>query len=138
MTSFRLNRTVGSPLRRCSFFLAATASFVLVACAQTRQVSDPQLQPIQEMLDSQLPPGTPSAIVNQFVSARGYSIVPGAGKPDTLVVIIRHIDKEKLQPVTARVTFRFDANDKLLTTEIVRTMNQPPPQGATHSQPPSN
>jgi hypothetical protein len=137
VTSPPLNRSFGSSLRRF-FFWAATASFLLAACGQTLKVSDPQLQPIQEMLDSQLPPGTPTAIVNQFVSTRGYSIVPAAGKPDTMVVIIRHIDKQKLQPVTARVTFRFDANDKLLTTEIVRTMNQPPPQAETHSQPPSN
>jgi hypothetical protein len=132
VTSLRPNRSSGSSLRRRFFLWAAINSFLLGACGQTLKVSDPQLQPIQEMLDSQLPPGTPSAIVNQFVSARGYPIVPAAGKPDTMVVIIRHIDKQKLQPVTARVTFRFDANDKLLTTEIVRTMNQQPPQPETH------
>jgi hypothetical protein len=137
VTLLRLNRSLGCSLGSRLFLWAAIAAVLPGACGRILEVSDPQLQPIREMLDSQLPPGTPSAIVNQFVSARGYSIVP-AGKPDTLVVIIRHIDKQKLQPVTARVTFHFDANDKLLTTEIVRTMNQPPPQAETHLPPPSN
>ena len=99
------------------------------------RVSDPQLRPIQEMLDAALPPGTPSAIVNQYVSARGYAVDP-AGKGDRLVVLIRHIDREKLQPVTARVTFHFDHNDKLLSTDIVRALTLPqiPDQRQTQPQ----
>jgi hypothetical protein len=65
--------------------------------------------------------------VVEFLSARGYPTEPPE-KPGTLVAIIRHIDTEKLQPVTARVTFYFDANGKLNTYEIVRTMNAPIPQ----------
>jgi hypothetical protein len=119
--------------RRLSL-LAATATLLLFGCGQSNRVSDPQLKPIQEMLDAELPPGSPSALVNQFVSARGYPSEPGA-KPDTMVVIIRHIDRQKLQPVTARVTFHFDSNDKLKSTEIVRTLNQL--QTQSQSQPPS-
>lgn len=115
--------------------LAAAVFLTLVAgCEKSQKVSDPQLQPIQEMLDANLPPGTPSSIVNQFVSTRGYALEP-SGKADAMVVVIRHIDKQKLQPVTARVTFRFDANDKLVSTEIVRTPNQP--QAQTQSQTPA-
>jgi hypothetical protein len=33
-----------------------------------------------------------------------------------------------MQPVTARVTFHFDANGKLIRYEIVRTLNDPIPQ----------
>jgi hypothetical protein len=58
---------------------------------------------------------------------RGYE-TEATDKPGTIVAIIRHIDTEKLQPVTARVTFYFDASGKLNTYEIVRTMNRPVPQ----------
>ncbi|HVM75239.1 MAG TPA: hypothetical protein VMT75_06310 [Candidatus Saccharimonadales bacterium] len=109
---------------RC--FLLAALSVLLVACGNVTKVEDPDLKPIQEMLDAQLPAGTPLAIVNQFVTARGYPS-GSAGKPGDLQVIIRHIDPQKLKPVTARVTFHFDKNDKLITTEIVRTMNEPIP-----------
>jgi hypothetical protein len=105
-------------------------------CGKSLKASDPQLQPIQEMLDANLPPGTPTSVVNQFVSTRGYAVEP-SGKADAMIVIIRHIDKQKLQPVTARVTFHFDANDKLVSTDIVRTFNQPqiPSQPQTQAQP---
>jgi hypothetical protein len=108
------------------------ALLLLAGCGRNGKVSDAPLQPIQEMLDANLPPGTPSSVVNQFVSTRGYAVEP-SGKADTLVVVIRHIDREKLQPVTARVTFHFDANDKLVSTEIVRTVNQPQAQTQTES-----
>ena len=61
-------------------------------------------------------------------------------------VIIRHIDQEKLKPVTARVTFHFDKNDKLVKTDIERTLNQnaipaataqPNPQSQPQSEPSS-
>jgi hypothetical protein len=94
---------------------------------QNVEVNDPQLKPIQEMLDQNLPVGSTEGAVNYFLEVRGYAR-EAAHKPGTLVAIIRHIDTEKLQPVTARVTFYFDANGKLNTTEIVRTFNQPIPQ----------
>lgn len=79
------------------------------------------------MLEQSLPAGSTQGAVQEFISARGYPTEP-ANKPGTLIAIIRHIDTEKLQPVTARVTFYFDANGKLNTYEIVRTMNAPIPQ----------
>jgi hypothetical protein len=98
--------------------------FCLAGCQKTLQVDDPQLKPIQEMLESQLPVGSSEATVIQFLSSRGYATEPSE-KPGTIVAIIRHIDTEKLMPVTARVTFYFDASRKLNTFEIVRTLNQP-------------
>jgi hypothetical protein len=58
---------------------------------------------------------------------RGYP-TETSEKPGTVIAIIRHMDTARLQPVTARVTFYFDANGKLNTYEIVRTMNAPIPQ----------
>jgi hypothetical protein len=100
---------------------------MLAACQKAAKTSDPQLKPIQQMLDEQLPLGTPEAAVNAFLAARDYPTEPGA-KRGAIVATIRHIDTERLQPVTARVTFYFDENGKLKDYEIQRTMNEPIPQ----------
>ncbi len=71
--------------------------------------------------------GTTDAGVNEFLSARGYPSEPGE-KQNTIVAKIRHIDTERVQPVTARVTFYFDENGKLKDFELHRTMNEPIPQ----------
>ncbi|MGB7434861.1 MAG: hypothetical protein WBR26_16660 [Candidatus Acidiferrum sp.] len=104
-----------------------TCCLLLGACKNAFKVEDPQLKPIETMLDQKLPKGTPEGAVEQFISARGYPTEPSE-KPGTLVAIIRHIDTERMQPVTARVTFYFDANEKLNTYEIERTVNAPIPQ----------
>jgi hypothetical protein len=96
-------------------------------CKQSNKVDDPQLKPIQDMIDQNLPVGSPEGAVTQFLSMRGYP-TEASEKPGTLIAIIRHIDTVRLQPVTARVTFYFDANGRLNTYEIVRTMNAPVPQ----------
>jgi len=113
--------------KRRIFLLGLAAMLLLAACSKSLKVDDPQLKPIQEMLDTNLPLGTPEDAVTRFLAVRGYPR-EGSDKPGTIIAIIRHIDTEKLQPVTARVTFYFDANGKLNTTEIVRTMNAPIPQ----------
>jgi len=82
-----------------------------------------------------LPTGSSEGTVQQFLSARGYP-VERTSQPGTLVALIRHIDTEKLQPVTARVTFYFDANGRLNTTEIERTFNRRPPMELTDSKNP--
>lgn len=106
----------------------ACASILLLSgCQKATKTDDPQLKPIQQMLDEQLPQGTTEAAVNAFLSSRGYVSEPGE-KRGTIVATIRHIDTERLQPVTARVTFYFDANGKLNTYELRRTMNEPIPQ----------
>ena len=112
------------PVRALTVLLTVGVLFFLAGCKRAFQVDDPQLKPIQNMLETELPVGTPESAVSQFLSMRGYPTEP-SDKPGTIVAIIRHIDTEKLQPVTARVTFYFDANGKLNTYEIARTINQP-------------
>jgi hypothetical protein len=107
--------------------VACAAIFVFSGCQKAIRTQDPQLKPIRQMLDEQLPPGTTEASVNEFLSARGYPSEP-SGKPGTIVATIRHIDQERLQPVTARVTFFFDTSGKLSNYELQRTTNQPMPQ----------
>jgi hypothetical protein len=117
-----------SKVQSCSLWLAAAAAILmLVGCQKAAKTDDPQLKPIQQMLDEQLPLGTTDAAVNAFLAARDYPSEPGA-KQGTIVAKIRHIDTERVQPVTARVTFYFDENGKLKDYELQRTMNEPIPQ----------
>jgi len=90
---------------------------------QPGETSDPELKAIQETLEQNLPIGTSDAAVQTFLSSRGYTIET-PDKPGTMVATIRHIDTQSLKPVTARVTFYFDANGKLNTYEIRRIFNQ--------------
>jgi hypothetical protein len=114
------------PLLRGSFLFTTAVLLLLTGCKQ-QKVDDPQLKPIQDLLDANTPAGTTEGTVSKFLAMRGYE-TETSNKPGTIVAIIRHIDTEKMQPVTARVTFFFDANGKLNTFEIVRTMNRPVPQ----------
>ena len=117
-----------SKVKTCSLWLtAAAAILMLVGCQKTAKTDDPQLKPIQQMLDEQLPLGTTEAAVNAFLAARDYPSEAGT-KQGTIVAKIRHIDTERVQPVTARVTFYFDENGKLKDYELQRTVNEPIPQ----------
>jgi uncharacterized lipoprotein NlpE involved in copper resistance len=117
-----------SKVQTYSLWLAAAAAILmLVGCQKAAKTDDPQLKPIQQMLDEQLPLGTTDAAVNAFLAARDYPSEGGA-KQGTIVAKIRHIDTERVQPVTARVTFYFDENGKLKDYELQRTMNEPIPQ----------
>jgi len=107
--------------------LIGTTLLFLAGCQKALKTDDPQLKPIQDMLEAQLPVGSPDASVTAFLSARGYAFEPGENR-GTIVAVIRHIDTVRLQPVTARVTFYFDANGKLSSFELQRTMNEPIPQ----------
>lgn len=119
------------------FLAASLVLFFLVGCrTSSNEVTDPQLKPIQEMVNSQLPVGSSEGTVQQFLLARGYPIEKSS-RPGTMIGIIRHIDTEKLQPVTARVTFYFDANGRLNTTEMERTFNRRPPMEPTDSSNPT-
>ena len=124
MALLRASRRTSVHLRTLVVALTVCAVFFSGGCKKALQVDDPQLKPIQNMLETELPAGTPESAVSQFLSTRGYQTEP-SDKPGTLVAVIRHIDTEKLQPVTARVTFYFDANGKLNTYDITRTTNQP-------------
>ena len=69
-----------------------------------------------------------------FLNNRGFPVLPD-GKQGTIVTTIRHIDTETVTPVTARVTFYFDANRKLNTYELQRTFNERIPQQPAQSDP---
>ena len=116
----------GSARVACCFLVLLAAAFAS-GCQKGYHVDDPQLKPIQEMIQTELPMGCTTDRVTNFLSVRGYEMETPE-KPGTLVAIIRHIDLQTVRPVTARVTFYFDANGKLNAVEMTRTMNQPVPQ----------
>jgi len=101
---------------------------VLVAgvagCKTSAHSSDPHLRRIDEMLDAELPKGTTMTRVNVFLSSNGYR-VEASPKPHTIVAIVRHIDTETLRPATARVTFYFDAGERLTTYDLAPAPDEP-------------
>lgn len=90
-----------------------------LGCKNHSHTSDPQLRSIDQSLEKSFPPGTPRVRIDLFLNSRGYAVEP-SGDPRALVAVIRHIDTGTLQPVTARVTFHFDAANRLTTYEMVR------------------
>lgn len=126
----RLSSKHPSPLRVFPLLLAAVV-LSFAGCKESLKnafkVEDPQLKPIETMVQQNVPLGSTQGAVLEFLSARGYP-TDNPTEPNTIVGIIRHIDTEKMQPVTARVTFYFDANGKLKSIDVVRTMNEPIPQ----------
>ena len=111
-------------LPACGLLILCVALLCSAGCQKMPRTDDPQLKPIQDMLDAQLPPGTPDTKVLTFLENRGFPVLP-TGKQGTIVTTIRHIDSQTVTPVTARVTFYFDANRKLNTYEMQRTFNEP-------------
>jgi hypothetical protein len=114
--------------------IANTALFRLVlavmlaagvgGCKTSAHSSDPHLRKIDEMLDAELPKGTPMTRVNVFLSSNGYR-VEDSGKPRTIVAIVRHIDTDTLRPATARVTFHFDTSERLTTYDLAPAPDEP-------------
>ena len=97
--------------------------FVLLVagCQKTSRTDDPQLKPVQAMLDQQLSPGTSEADVAAYLEKHGYA-TQTAEKRGTIVATVR-MDSGAASPVSARVTFYFDANHKLNTFELQRAPN---------------
>ena len=112
---------------RAIFPLVAAVLLVLAGCRKTSKVDDPQLKPIQDILETNLPPGTSEGAVSHFLSTHGYP-VEATDKPGTMVAIICLLGTDNPAPIAARVTFYFDANGKLNTYEIVRETNAPVPK----------
>jgi len=112
---------------RASFLLAAAALLLTAGCRKTLKVDDPQLKPIQDILEANLPPGTSEGAVSHFLSTRKYPL-EATDKPGTIVAIIHPLGTDNPAPVAARVTFYFDANGRLNTYEIVRASNVPLPE----------
>ena len=97
---------------------AALVIFAFGGCRHGKHTSNPRLRQIDDMLDSQLHPGATKARVIVYLHSQGFEIADSM-EPHTVVAIVRHVDTGTLQPETARVTFHFDKNDKLLTYELV-------------------
>jgi hypothetical protein len=104
--------------------LPALALTCAGGCGKTVGREDPQLKPIQAMLEQQLPPRTSEEKVVTFLDNHGYPIL-AAQKQGTIVANIRPTDTQAVQPVIARVTFYFDANRKLNTFELQRSVSEP-------------
>jgi hypothetical protein len=121
-----------NPLKLTAAFprLLALASALLLSsllafgCKSHSHTSDFRLQKIDEMLNSQLPQGTPKPRVEYFLNSRGYQLEDSPDKA-ALVAVVRHIDTETLIPATARVTFHFDSNEKLLSYELQPAADAP-------------
>jgi hypothetical protein len=96
------------------FFVAA---FVCAGCEAAKHTSDSRLKKIDLMLDKQLPAGTTRAQVAYFVHARGYSLENTRDK-SLIIALVRQVDTDTLQPVTARVTFHFNSSDRLTTYDL--------------------
>jgi len=115
---------LSSPRNELGTRAAGAIFFVLMLCfglcgckKENTHTSDPQLEGIDRLLAKELPPGTPAYRVQTFVNMRGYEIKDST-EPHTLVVIVHHVDLKTLQPEAARVTFRFNADLKLLTYDL--------------------
>ena len=93
-------------------------------CRSHSHTSDSRLQKIDEMLNTQLPPGTPMSRVDHFLKSRGYTVEDPADK-NSLVAVVRHVDTDTLQPATARVTFHFDSNRNLVSYELQSAPDAP-------------
>jgi len=92
-------------------------SLALSGCKTSGHTSDPRLRQIDEMLDSQLPQGTPKSRVIFFLSSQNFA-VENARDARTVVAIVHRVDTDTLQPATARVTFHFDDADKLKSYDL--------------------
>ena len=105
------------------YLLAGLILFAIVSmlspasCSKSAHTSDPRLRQIDEMLDSQLPAGTPKPRVILYLNSQGFPI-ENAADPKTIAATIHHVDTETLKPVTASVTFHFDPQDRLTTYEL--------------------
>ena len=107
----------------CSYIASLTLlgflALVLVAgCNQHGHTSDPRLRQIDQMLESQLPPGTARSRVSFYLSSQGFPL-ENTIDPHAIVAIVHHVDTETLQPATALVTFHFDARDNLKSYDLV-------------------
>jgi hypothetical protein len=113
---------LASPSSNLRTFLLLTCVALLSlssasGCKSHSHTSDSRLQKIDEMLNTQLPPGTPMSRVDHFLKSRGY-IVEDSPDKNSLVAVVRHVDTDTLQPATARVTFHFDSNRNLISYEL--------------------
>ena len=92
-------------------------ALALSGCKTSTHTSDPRLRQIDEMLDAQLPHGTPKSRVIFFLSSQNFPL-ENTSDAKTVVAIVHRVDTDTLRPATARVTFHFDAADKLKSYDL--------------------
>jgi hypothetical protein len=92
-------------------------ALAVAGCKTGAHTSDPRLRQIDEMLNSRLPQGTPKSRVILYLSSQNYP-VENTGDAKAVVAIVHRVDTDTLQPATARVTFHFDASDKLQSYDL--------------------
>lgn len=119
-----------SPLRMPSskfilFSLALLFLLPLSACRKGSHTSDPRLRATDEMLSSHLPASTPLSRLVFYLNSQGFQI-ESSEDSQTIVALVRHVDPKTLQPVTARVTFYFDARGGLVSYDLVRVPDSVP------------
>ncbi|HYL62130.1 MAG TPA: hypothetical protein VE077_05860 [Candidatus Methylomirabilis sp.] len=97
----------------CLVFLACA----FAGCKKHGRSVAPRFRKIDAMLSAKLPQGTSRARVVYFLSSRGYSMEDTPDK-SSVIAIVQQVNTDTLQPVTARVTFHFDSNDRLTAYEL--------------------
>jgi hypothetical protein len=96
----------------------------LAGCKTGTHTSDPHLRQIDEMLEAQLPQGTPKSRVIFFLSSQGFPL-ENSHEAKTIVAAVHRVDTDTLRPETARVTFHFDTGDKLKSYELESVAGPP-------------
>ena len=98
-------------------FLVIVLALAMPGCQSNSHTSNPRLRKIDEFLSAQLPKGTSRTRVNFFLNSRGFT-EEYSSDPKAVVAIVHLVDTDTLQPATARVTFHFDPQDKVITYEM--------------------
>jgi hypothetical protein len=109
-------------LRPCLLTVLFLLAFA--GCKTGPHTSDPHLRQIDEMLNAQLPQGTPKSRVLYFLSSQDFPL-ENTREGKTVVATVHRVDTDTLQPETARVTFHFDASDKLMSYELKSVAGSP-------------
>lgn len=100
-----------------ALLFSLAVELLFAGCNPSRHTYDPSLGKIDELLNTQLPAGTPRGRVQYFLKSRGYQLEDTTDKT-TVRALVRHVDTETLQPSAAHVTFHFDARDRLTTYDL--------------------
>ena len=99
------------------FLLGILTTMPLTGCRRGRHTSDSRLRQIDDALDAQLPAGTSKSKVSFYLNSQGFPL-ENTNDPHAILAIVHRVDTDTLRPVTARVTFHFDARDNLTTYEL--------------------
>jgi hypothetical protein len=106
------------------YLVGAILLLAVAGCKSGSHTSDPHLRQIDELLNTQLPQGTPKSRVVFFLNTQGFPL-ENSGDPKVVVAVVHHVDTDTLQPATARVTLHFDISDKLSTYELAQAPASP-------------